>query len=32
VTIVPITDPTVHIDFEIITGGATPELTPPPAP
>lgn len=32
VTIAPITDPAVHIDFEIITGGSTPQLTPPPVP
>ena len=28
----PVTDPNARIDFEVITGGATPELTPPPAP
>ena len=32
VTIVPITDAAVHVDFEIITGGSTPQLTPPPVP
>ncbi|HYK94514.1 MAG TPA: LCP family protein, partial [Candidatus Dormibacteraeota bacterium] len=32
VTIVPITDSSVRIDFEIITGGSTPQLTPPPVP
>jgi LCP family protein required for cell wall assembly len=30
VTIVPVTDAAVRIDFEIITGGSTPQLTPPP--
>jgi LCP family protein required for cell wall assembly len=32
VTIVPITDAAVRVDFEIITGGSTPQLTPPPVP
>ncbi|HEX2625999.1 MAG TPA: LCP family protein [Candidatus Limnocylindrales bacterium] len=32
VTVVTVTDPNVRIDFEVITGGNTPELTPPPAP
>ena len=32
VEVIPITDPNVRIDFEVITGGSTPELTPPPAP
>lgn len=32
VEVTPITDPEVHVDFVIITGSATPELTPPPAP
>lgn len=32
VTVIPITDPNVRIDFVIITSGATPDLTPPPAP
>jgi hypothetical protein len=32
VTITPVTDAAVHIDFEIITGGSTPQLTPPPVP
>jgi polyisoprenyl-teichoic acid--peptidoglycan teichoic acid transferase len=32
VTVVPISDPAVHVDFIVITGAATPLLTPPPAP
>ena len=32
VTVTTITDPNVRIDFEVITGAATPQLTPPPAP
>jgi hypothetical protein len=32
VTVVPVTDPNVHVDFVVITGKSTPELTPPPAP
>ncbi|HUQ44161.1 MAG TPA: LCP family protein [Candidatus Limnocylindria bacterium] len=28
----PVTDPAVRIDFEVITGSSTPQLTPPPAP
>jgi hypothetical protein len=29
---VAVTDPNVHVDFIVITGGATPNLTPPPLP
>lgn len=32
VTVEPVTDPAVRVDFVVITGDATPELTPPPAP
>lgn len=32
VEITPITDPAVRVDFVIITGGSTPQLTPPPVP
>ena len=32
VVVTPITDPNVRVDFVIITGGGTPQLTPPPAP
>ena len=32
VQVTPITDPNIRIDFEVITGGSTPQLTPPPAP
>ena len=32
VTVVPTTDPSVHVDFIVITGTGTPELTPPPVP
>lgn len=32
VTVTPITDPNVRVDFVIITGSGTPQLTPPPAP
>jgi polyisoprenyl-teichoic acid--peptidoglycan teichoic acid transferase len=32
VTIVPITNAAVRVDFEIITGGSTPQLTAPPVP
>jgi LCP family protein required for cell wall assembly len=32
VTIVPVTDPAIHVDIIIITGRSTPELTPPPIP
>jgi LCP family protein required for cell wall assembly len=32
VSIVPVTDAAVRVDFEIITGGSTPQLTPPPVP
>lgn len=32
VQITPVTDPAVRIDFSVITGTNTPELTPPPAP
>jgi LCP family protein required for cell wall assembly len=32
VTVTTIADPNVRIDFEVITGSATPQLTPPPAP
>jgi len=31
VEVTPVTDPSVTIDFVIITGGSTPQLTPPPA-
>jgi LCP family protein required for cell wall assembly len=32
VEVTPITDPAVRVDFTVITGDATPHLTPPPAP
>jgi LCP family protein required for cell wall assembly len=32
VQVTTVTDANVRIDFEVITGGATPQLTPPPAP
>ena len=32
VTVTPVTDPSVRVDFSVITGGSTPQLTPPPAP
>jgi LCP family protein required for cell wall assembly len=32
VQVTPVTDANIRIDFEVITGGATPQLTPPPAP
>ncbi len=32
VEVTPITDPAVRVDFMIITGDSTPQLTPPPAP
>ena len=32
VTVTPVTDPSVGVDFSVITGGSTPQLTPPPAP
>ena len=32
VEIEPVTDPTIRVDFVIITGGNTPQLTPPPVP
>ena len=32
VEVVPITDPNIRIDFMVITGSGTPQLTPPPAP
>ena len=32
VEVVPIADPAVPVDFEVITSTSTPELTPPPAP
>ena len=32
VTLTPITDPAIQVDFSVITGSATPQLTPPPAP
>jgi LCP family protein required for cell wall assembly len=32
VTITPVSDPSVQVDFVVITGGSTPQLTPPPAP
>jgi hypothetical protein len=32
VQVTPVTDPNIRVDFEVITGGATPQLTPPPAP
>jgi len=32
VTVEPVTDPSVTIDFMVITGSSTPELTPPPQP
>ena len=32
VQVVSITDPAVRVDFTIITGGSTPQLTPPPVP
>ena len=32
VEVIPVADPAVRIDFEIITATSTPELTPPPAP
>jgi LCP family protein required for cell wall assembly len=32
VTVVPVADPNVHVDFAVITAASTPLLTPPPAP
>jgi polyisoprenyl-teichoic acid--peptidoglycan teichoic acid transferase len=32
VTVVPVTDPRVGVDFVVVTSKATPELTPPPVP
>jgi LCP family protein required for cell wall assembly len=32
VTIQPVVDPAVRVDFMVITGGSTPQLTPPPQP
>jgi LCP family protein required for cell wall assembly len=32
VTVVPVTDPNVHVDFVVITAKSTPDLTPPPVP
>jgi polyisoprenyl-teichoic acid--peptidoglycan teichoic acid transferase len=32
VDLTAVTDPEVRVDFTVITGGATPQLTPPPAP
>lgn len=32
VTAIPVTDPTIHVDVIVVTGNATPDLTPPPAP
>ncbi len=32
VEVTPIADPAVRIDYMVITGGSTPQLTPPPAP
>jgi LCP family protein required for cell wall assembly len=32
VTVEPVTDPSVRVDFVVITGRTTPQLTPPPAP
>ncbi len=32
VTVTPVSDPSIRVDFAVITGGSTPQLTPPPAP
>jgi LCP family protein required for cell wall assembly len=32
VTVKPVADPSVRVDFSVITAGSTPQLTPPPAP
>jgi hypothetical protein len=32
VTIEPVSDPSIRVDFVVITGLATPQLTPPPVP
>ena len=32
VQVVPVTDPAIRVDFVVITGRATPTLTPPPVP
>jgi LCP family protein required for cell wall assembly len=32
VTVTPVSDPSIQVDFSVITGGSTPQLTPPPAP
>ena len=32
IDVTPVTDPAVRVDFTVITGGSTPQLTPPPAP
>ena len=32
VAVTPVTDPSIRVDFSVITGAETPQLTPPPAP
>jgi hypothetical protein len=32
VPVTPVADPSIHVDFAVITGASTPQLSPPPAP